>query len=122
MVDCFIVQPNKNVADILTNALMKDQYKKFPWRWGYGNRGSLNVRFKVVSLCFWAHRFPCLSIDGHPQAMVVLFPCALSQGLNEATMGISLYVSSLLICFLAPRCTAREEYCIIGLCLLWPEI
>jgi hypothetical protein len=46
-------------------------------------------------------------MDGHPQATVVLFPCSLSQGFKEATMGITLFVSSLLICFLAPRCIAR---------------
>jgi len=31
-------------------------------------------------------------MDGHPQAMVVLFPCSLSQGFKEATMGITLFV------------------------------
>jgi len=50
-------------------------------------------------------------MDGHPQATVVLFPCSLSQGFREATMGITLFVclfvSSLLICFLAQRCIAR---------------
>ena len=46
-------------------------------------------------------------MDGHPQATVVLFPCSLSQGFKEATMGITLFVSSLFICFLASRCIAR---------------
>ena len=46
-------------------------------------------------------------MDGHPQAMVVLFPCSLSQGFKEATMGITLFVSSLFICFLASRCIVR---------------
>jgi len=50
-------------------------------------------------------------MDGHPQATVVLFPCSLSQGFKEATMGITLFVCvfvpSLLICFLAPRYIAR---------------
>jgi len=31
-----------------------------------------------------------LFMDGHPQATVVLFPCSLSQGFKEATMGITL--------------------------------
>jgi len=46
----------------------------------------------VVSLFFWARGFPCLSMDGHPQATVVLFPCSLSQGFQEATMRITLFV------------------------------
>jgi hypothetical protein len=29
-------------------------------------------------------------MDGHPQATVVLFPCSLSQGFKEATMGITI--------------------------------
>jgi len=56
-------------------------------RWGYGNRG----QFKVVSLFFWVRGFLCFSMDGHPQAMVVLFPCSISQGFKEATMGITLF-------------------------------
>jgi hypothetical protein len=66
------------------------------------------VGFKVVSLCFWARRFPCFSMDCHLQAMVVPFPYSLSQGFKEAAMGITLFVSSLRICFLAPRSIARE--------------
>jgi len=50
-------------------------------------------------------------MDGHPQATVVLFPCSLLHGFKKATMGIPLFVclfvSSLFICFLAPRCIAR---------------
>jgi hypothetical protein len=46
-------------------------------------------------------------MDGHPQAMVVLFPCSLSQAFKEATIGITLFVLSLLICFLVPWCIAR---------------
>ena len=48
-------------------------------------------------------------MDGHPQAMVVLFPCSLAtQGFKEATMEITV---CLLLClfvgFLAPRSVAR---------------
>jgi hypothetical protein len=65
------------------------------------------VRFKVVSLFFWVCGFPCLSMDGHPQATVLLFPCSLLQGFKEVTMGITVFVLSLLIRFLAPQCIAR---------------
>jgi len=44
-------------------------------------------------------------MDGHPQATVVLFPCSLSQGFKEATMGITLFY--LFHLFLALRCIAR---------------
>ena len=44
-------------------------------------------------------------MDGHPQATVVLFPCSLSQGFKEATMGITLF--HLFHLFLALRCIAR---------------
>jgi hypothetical protein len=33
-----------------------------------------------------------VSMDGHPQAKVVLFLRSLSQGFKEATMGITLFV------------------------------
>jgi len=47
-------------------------------------------------------------MDGHPHAMVVLFPCSLlKQGFKEATMGITSCTSSLFDCFLAPRSVAR---------------
>jgi hypothetical protein len=46
-------------------------------------------------------------MDGHPQATVLLFPCSLSQGFKEVTMGITVFVLSLLIRFLAPQCIAR---------------
>jgi hypothetical protein len=65
------------------------------------------VGFKVVSLYCLARRFPCFSLDDHPQAPVVLFPCSLSQGFQKATMEIALFVLSLLICSLTPRCIAR---------------
>jgi len=56
-------------------------------------------------------------MKGHPQAVVVLFPCSLSQGFKEATMGITIYLFvCLFIClfvclfvclfFLAPRSVA----------------
>lgn len=47
-------------------------------------------------------RFPFLTVDGHPQAIVVLYPCSLSQGSMEATMEITWFVSSFLIYFHAP--------------------
>jgi len=49
--------------------------------------------------------FVCFFMDGHPQATVVLFPCSLSQGFKEATMGIALF--HLFHLFLALRCIAR---------------
>ena len=51
----------------------------------------LEVRFKVVSLLFWALRILCLFIDGHPPARVILFPHSLLQRFQEATMGITLF-------------------------------
>jgi len=33
-----------------------------------------------------------VDMDGHPQAMVILFPCALTtQGFEGATMGITIF-------------------------------
>jgi hypothetical protein len=63
----------------------------------------------VVSLVSWACGFPCLSMDGHPQATVVVFPCSLTtQGSMEATMEITVcLLLSLFVCFLAPRSVAR---------------
>jgi len=44
-------------------------------------------------------------MDGHPPAMVVLFPCSLiTQGFKEATMRITI---CLFVCFLTPRSVAR---------------
>ena len=55
-----------------------------------------------------------VSMDGHPQATVVLFPCSLAtQGFKEATMEITVVCSfvclfvCLFVCFLAPRSVAR---------------
>jgi len=43
----------------------------------------------VVNWILWEYRFLCLYIDGHPQAIVVLFPCSLAmQGFKKAIMGI----------------------------------
>jgi len=70
-------------------------------------RSDLRLDSRLFHFSFWARGFPCFSMDGHPQATVVLFPCSLSQGFMEATMGITLFVSSLRICFLAPRSVAR---------------
>jgi hypothetical protein len=55
------------------------------------------VGFKVVSLFFWARGFLYFFMDGHSQAIVVLFSISLSQGFKEATMGISWFH---FICFL----------------------
>jgi len=49
--------------------------------------------------------FVCFFMDGHPQAMVVLFPCSHSQGFKKATMAITLL--NLLHLFLVPRWMAR---------------
>jgi hypothetical protein len=80
-------------------------------------------------------------MDGHPQATVVLFPCSLSQGFKEATMGITLFY--LFHLCLALRCIARggvlhiqvsagDESRMAGdggvlygrrrRCLVWPEM
>jgi hypothetical protein len=71
----------------------------------------IEVHFRLFHFFFWACGFPCLSMDGHPQATVVLFPCSLSQGFKEATMGITICLFvCLYIClfvFLAPRSVAR---------------
>jgi len=52
---------------------------------------ALKVGFQVVLLYFWARRFLCFFMNGHPQATVVLCPCSLSQGFEEATMGITVF-------------------------------
>jgi len=71
----------------------------------------LRLDLRLFHISFWARRFPRLSMDGHPQATVVLFPCSLSQGFKEATMGITSCASCLLVClfvlFLAPQSVAR---------------
>jgi len=106
---------NENVADILTKALTKDKHENSQRRWGYGNRGRFKVGLKVVSPFFWARGFPCLSMDSHPQAMVVLLPCSLAtQGLKEATMGITV---CLLLCLFScsTEHSKRGECCIYGL-------
>jgi len=59
----------------------------------------IEVDLRIVSLFFWAHGFLCLLMDGHPQAMAVLFPCSLSQGFKEAVMRITLF-HSFRFCFL----------------------
>jgi len=80
-------------------------------RWGNANIGRFKVRFKVgfkvVLLFFWAYGFLCFLMDGHPQAMAVLFPCSLSQGLQEAVMKITLFHSVYLVLFLALQCITR---------------
>jgi hypothetical protein len=71
----------------------------------------LRLDLRLFHFSFWAHGFPRLSMDGPPQATVVLFPCSLSQGFKEATMGITSCASCLLVClfvlFLAPQSVAR---------------
>ena len=50
-------------------------------------------------------------MDGHPQAMVVLFPCSLAtQGFKEATMGITVCLFSY-----STERSERGECCIYGL-------
>jgi len=45
-------------------------------------------------------------MDGHSQATVVLFPCAIAmQGFKEPTMELT--VVCFFVCFLAPRSVAR---------------
>jgi len=72
-------------------------------------------------------------MDGHPQAMAVLFPYSLSQGFKEAAMGITLF--HLFHLFLALWCIARGGVLHIQVsagdgdvsygwrrrCLIWPE-
>jgi len=81
------------------------------------------VGFKVVSLFFWARGFPCLSMDGHPQATVVLFPCSLAtQGFKEATMEITV---CLLLCLFScsTERSKRGECCIYGLSpVVWLQL
>jgi len=71
--------------------------------------------YRLFHFSFWY-------TDGHPQATVVLFPCSLSQGFEEATMGFTLFH---FILFLAPRSITRggelhiqvsagDEPCIAG--------
>ena len=55
----------------------------------------IKVGFKVVSFGYTDF----FSMDGHPQAMLVLFPCSRSQGFKEATMRFTLFH---FILFLAP--------------------
>jgi len=54
--------------------------------------------------CIWIDGFLCF-MDGHPQPTVVLFPCSLLQHFKEATMGITLFISFVLL--LASRSVAR---------------
>jgi len=91
-------------------------------RWGYGNRGWFQVGFKVVSLFIWAHGFLWHYMDGHPQASVVLFPCSLSQGFKEATMGITFLYHLFLSIFLLHSVKQEGEYGMIDLYFLWPEM
>ena len=95
-------------------------------------------KFKVVSLVFWNADF-FVYMDGHPQAMVVLFSCLLpKQGFKEATMGITSCVSCLFVCFVScsTERSKRGECCInrshtgrlgwlsyrlTGLALIWAD-
>jgi len=65
-------------------------------------------QFKVVSLVFWQTDF-FVYMDGHLQAVVVLFGCPqLKQNFQEATIGITGCASSLFgSLFLAPPSVAR---------------
>jgi len=82
------------------------------------------VGFKVVSLFFWARGFPCLSMDGHPQATVVLFPCSLAtQGFKEATMEITVVCSCVCLFSCSTERSKRGEYCIYGLSpVVWLQL
>jgi len=51
--------------------------------------GQLKVNLMLFHLCCWKTDF-CVSMDGHPQAMVVVFPHFIAmQGFKEATMGVT---------------------------------
>ena len=63
-------------------------------------------------------------MDGHPQALVVLFPCSLAtQGFMEATMGIT---CCLFVCLslLAPQSVATEGSvtCMVYLPDIWHQL
>jgi len=66
-------------------------------------------------------------MDGHPQAMAVLFPCSLPQGFKEAVMRITLFHSFHFVLFLALQCITRGgSIAYTGLrqrrrCLVQPE-
>jgi hypothetical protein len=55
-------------------------------------RLDLRLDSRLCHFSFGHADFPCLSMDGHPQATVVHFPCSLSQRFKEATMGITLFL------------------------------
>jgi hypothetical protein len=86
---------------------------------------NLWLDLRLFHFPFWARGFPCFSIDGHPQATVVHFPCSLSQGFKEATMGITLFV-----CFIPSylfSCSSERskqgECCIYGLSpVVWLQL
>jgi len=64
-----------------------------------GDRLEIEFRLSYLFTDFFVY------MDGHPQAVVVLFPCSLvTQGFKEATMGITI---CLVVCFLAPQSVAR---------------
>lgn len=56
--------------------------------------------------CRYMDLFVYFFMNGHLQAMVVLFPCPPSKGVQEATMECSVYYS---ILFLTPRSQASEK-------------
>jgi hypothetical protein len=63
-------------------------------RCGYGNR----YRFMVDVTFLFCTRISFFSMDGHPEAPVVLFPCSVSQGLKEASLGITLRIGFISSC------------------------
>jgi hypothetical protein len=106
IVDYSDVHTNEDDADILTISLTKDKHDKSTKAMGLWC-GRFKVGLKVVSLFFWTCRFPCLSMDSHPQAKIVRFSYSVLHRFKEATIGINLFVVSLRIWFLAPQCLAR---------------
>jgi len=85
----------------------------------------LRLDLRLFHFSFWARGFPCFSMDGHPQATVVLFPCSVSQGFKEATMGITSFV--FFICSYLFSCSTerskRGECCIYGLSpVVWLQL
>jgi hypothetical protein len=96
--------------------LQKISIRSSPKQWVYGNKEvDLRLDLRLCHFFFWARGFPCLSMDGHPQPTVVLFPCSLAtQGFQEATMGITV---CLLLCLFScsTERSKRGECCIYGL-------
>jgi hypothetical protein len=87
-------------------------------------RFDLRLDLRLFHFSFWARGFPCLSMDGHPQAMVVLFPCLLAtQGFQEATMEITVVCSFVCLFSSSTERSMRGECCIYGLSpVIWLQL